>query len=437
MLINSLESPLLAILLAWFLRYIQTGGENIGIYNFRLNENIPVYIFMSVIVAIFIGLTVSAEEIIRDKKVLTRESFLNLSKGSYLFAKISVLFIISLMQTLSFVLLANLILGIKGMMFPYWIVLFSASAFANILGLNISASLKSIKVIYIIIPIIIIPQLLFSGVIVKFDKLNPLFASQDGVPVVGNIMTSRWAYEALAVNQFINNEYEKEFFNLESKLKYANYKKGSWKDAVENRLRSAKRDLAEEKSADIDKKLEYDLKIIRNALESESKFLDFEFDGSNLYKDKFTMDVYNETYKVINQIGKHYIKIYNVNNRKKDKIIIGLEEKMGKEKFIHFKDSFTNDNLNSFLTNSNTTTFIQEYKGNLIHKKDYIYIKPYNSSFLNSHFYSPYKRLFGRWVPTLWANTLVIWMLTLLFGITLFTDFFNRSSRWISRLFRK
>jgi len=141
MLINSLESPLLAILLAWFLRYIQTGGENVGIYNFRLNENIPVYIFMSVIVAIFIGLTVSAEEIIRDKKVLTRESFLNLSKGSYLFAKISVLFIISLMQTLSFVLLANLILGIKGMMLPYWIVLFSASAFANILGLNISASL--------------------------------------------------------------------------------------------------------------------------------------------------------------------------------------------------------------------------------------------------------------------------------------------------------
>ena len=433
MIINSLEAPLLAVFLAWFLRFLETGGESDVAYNFRLNENIPVFIFMSVIVAIFIGLTVSAEEIIRDKKILTRESFLNLSKGSYLFAKISILFIISLLQTLSFVVLGNLILGIKGMIFPYWVVLFSASAFANILGLNISASLKSVKVIYIIIPIIIIPQLLFSGVIVKFDKLNPLFASQDGVPVIGNIMTSRWAYEALAVNQFINNEYQEKFYPLETKLKYANYKKGSWKDVVGNHLRSAKRAIQNPENEEPEYKLDYDLKIVKNALEEESKFLDFPFDGSNLDREHFTMDVYNETYSLLEKIGKHYNKIYNQNNRKKDNIIISYEEQMGKDKFIQFKDDYSNDNLNTFLTNSNTTTFIQEFEGRLIPKKDYIYIKPYTSTFLNSHFYSPYKRLFGQWVPTLWANTLVIWVLTLIFGITLFSNFFNRVGKWIGQ----
>lgn len=433
MIINSLEAPLLAVFLAWFLRFVQTGGETHAVYNFRLNENIPVFIFMSVIVAIFIGLTVSAEEIIRDKKVLTRESFLNLSKGSYLFAKIFVLFVISLIQTFTFVLLGNWILGIEGMTFPYWIVLFSASAFANILGLNISASLKSIKVIYIVIPIIIIPQLLFSGVIVKFDKLNPLFASQDGVPWIGNIMTSRWAYEAIAVNQFVNNDYEKQFFPLESKLKSANYKKKSWKDAVSNHLRNAKREIGKELAEEEKSKMVYDLLIVRNALVTECEFLNLDFDPSNLYIDKFTIETYNETTILLEKISRHYIKIYNSNNKKKDKIITGLENSMGKENFINFKDAYSNDNLNSFLTNSNTTTFIQEYKGKLIPKKDYVYLRPYNNTFINSHFYSPYKNLFGNWVPTLWANVLVIWILTLLFGITLFTDVFNRIGKWIQQ----
>ena len=216
-------------------------------------------------------------------------------------------------------------------------------------------------------------------------------------------------------------------------MKYANYKKGSWKDVVGNHLRSAKRAIQNPENEENEYKLDYDLKIVKNALEEESKFLDFPFDGSNLDREHFTMDVYNETYSLLEKIGKHYNKIYNQNNRKKDNIIISYEEQMGKDKFIQFKDDYSNDNLNTFLTNSNTTTFIQEFEGRLIPKKDYIYIKPYTSTFLNSHFYSPYKRLFGRWVPTLWANTLIIWILTLIFGITLFSNFFNRMGKWIGQ----
>ena len=85
----------------------------------------------------------------------------------------------------------------------YWCLLFSTSCFANVLGLNISASFNSAKVIYILIPVLIIPQLLFSGIIVKFDKLHPWFASEKSVPWIGNIMASRWAYEGMAVAQFI------------------------------------------------------------------------------------------------------------------------------------------------------------------------------------------------------------------------------------------
>lgn len=168
-LINMLEAPVLATILAFFMRFFIPGDSGAD-YVYRENENIPVYIFISVIVALFIGLTVSSEEIIRDKKIRKRESFLNLSRNSYLFSKISIMLMISAIQMMLFVWIGNAILEIQGMTLSYWLILFSACAFANLLGLNISASFNSAKVIYILIPIIIIPQLLFSGIIVKFDR---------------------------------------------------------------------------------------------------------------------------------------------------------------------------------------------------------------------------------------------------------------------------
>src|SRR5690606_25641049 len=115
--------------------------------------------------------------------------------------------------TLTFILVGNFMLGIKGMYGDYWLVLFTVSCFANMLGLNISSAFNSAVTIYILIPFLIIPQLLLAGVVVKFDKLNPTVASIGGgggkVPVVGEVMASRWAYEALAVNQFKENSFEK------------------------------------------------------------------------------------------------------------------------------------------------------------------------------------------------------------------------------------
>ena len=102
MTINLLEAPLLAFILG----YISKFSEN-GVYIFANNKNYPVFLFMAVIVALFIGLTVSSEEIFRDRKILEREKFLNLSRLSYLLSKINFLFTLSAIQSLSFILVAN------------------------------------------------------------------------------------------------------------------------------------------------------------------------------------------------------------------------------------------------------------------------------------------------------------------------------------------
>ncbi len=220
--LNLLEYPLLAFVLSYIIRYIADPTSNV--YIFRENENISIYIFMSIIVALFFGLTVSAEEIFHDQKILKREAFLNLSKTSYLISKIFILFALSAIQTLTFVYIGNTVLGIKDMYYSYWFALFTTAAFANILGLNISAAFNSVVTIYIVIPLLVIPMMVLSGAMFSFDKLNRNVSSVDKTPLIADLMPTKWSYEALMVRQFKDNGYEKYFYDLEKEISNSNFK---------------------------------------------------------------------------------------------------------------------------------------------------------------------------------------------------------------------
>ena len=222
MVINLLEAPALALIMAFTIRYVD---QSEGVYVYGKNENIPAYLFICIIIALFMGLTVSAEEIVKDQRIRKRETFLNLSSGSYYFSKIAILFTISAIQTLSFVLIGNWILGISGLLMSTWIMLFTVSCFANMLGLNISAAFNNAITIYILIPILLIPQMIFSGAMFNFDKLNEWMGNEAKVPLIADAMVSRWAFEALAVHQFKANDYEAQFYPLEQLESLSNFKK--------------------------------------------------------------------------------------------------------------------------------------------------------------------------------------------------------------------
>ncbi len=199
------EAPLLGLLLSFIIRHIpDPRSDN---YVFAENENIPVYIFMSLIAALFLGMTISAEEIFRDRNILRREHFLNLSRSSYLLSKISILVVISAVQTLLFAGVANTVLGIEDLFGNYWLALFATSFCANMIGLNISAAFNSAITIYIVIPVLIIPMMVLSGAMFPFDKLNRSISTVGKVPVIAELMPTRWTYEALMVSQFKDNRY--------------------------------------------------------------------------------------------------------------------------------------------------------------------------------------------------------------------------------------
>lgn len=441
--INVLEAPALALILAFFVKFFSTGGLT-NDYIFRESENVPQFLFISVVVALFIGLTVAAEEIIKDQKILKRESFLNLSKMSYLMSKISIMFIISAIQMVLYVATGNFILGIKGMFFTHWFMLFSVSCFANILGLNISASFNSAKVIYILIPILIIPQLLFSGVIVKFDKLHPWFASQSSVPWIGNVMASRWAYEGMAVAQFKDNEFEKLFYPLKKNKSFAKWKKDYWVKDLETKISDVKRGRGD--TAQVEK-LQHDLEILQNEIKGEMAFVhgvtmrsvdqltpkgkDGKIDPAQV-----TDATLADAEKYLGILKQHYRNVFNDNEKQLDKLTQQMQKDSvdakgnviveGSEKYDALKNEYANQSLENFVTNYAEFDYTVEENGRLVQKKELIYRDPYDQGFLGSHFYAPRKRLFGTYVDTYWANAIVVWSMTLLLCITLYFDALKR-----------
>jgi ABC-type multidrug transport system ATPase subunit len=417
LIINFLEPPLLAFLLSFIVKYYSVNSEH-G-YTLLGNTNIPVFIFMSVIVSIFIGLTVSAEEIIRDRKILKREAFLNLSWGSYLLSKTGVLVIISAIQALTFIVLGNSIVEIHGMYFEFWLILFSSWVSSNIMGLVISDSFKTVVTIYIIIPFLVIPQLILSGVIVKYEELNPAISSPNKIPFYGEIITARWAYEALAVHQFKENKYEQMFYHYEKAMSRAIFKKDYWIPSIKNKISLFQR---QKDNPEYEEKIKEDFRIIRNEIAAEveeNTLVDFEY-VHMLYPDKITQPILDVLNKYLNVLNKYYIKLYNKANNLKDEIISNFHnQKNGRKRFLDLKRKYHNERLEEFVTNSKDMQRIIEFDGRLYQKMDPVFLDP-ESNFIKAHFYAPRKKVFGRYIDTFWVNTIVIWIISLILYLILY-----------------
>jgi ABC-type multidrug transport system ATPase subunit len=426
--INTLETPLLAIILAWLVKFFITEGSAKSDYHFFENENIPAYILMGVVIALFVGLTVSAEEIFKDRKILKRESFLNLSRTSYLWSKIAILFSLSAVQTLMFVLLGNTILGINGMYFDYWLMLFSISCFANMLGLNISASFNSAVTIYILIPFLIIPQLILSGVIVKFDKLHPKITSQSKVPVVGDLMASRWAYEALAVNQFKNNAFEKPLYEFDRLKSEAEWRKTYW--VVEmKQIMDGIGDNLERTEPEIQQKVKDDIAIIRTELEAHNKICPLAFTQTEkLNPENFNKQTAESVNAYLDNISGFYKRKYNFVSKKKDAYVYSLTStSASRETYEILRDENENENLSMLVTQKNVLDKkIIQTEGRLVQKADPVFNNPPADSFLRAHFFAPTKSIFGNRFDTYWVNFSVIWFMSLALLITLYFDAFKK-----------
>jgi ABC transport system ATP-binding/permease protein len=430
--VTLLLSPILGFFIAYFVKYYDAVGVDSPHYTFFHNTNVPVYFFMSVVVALFIGLIVSAEEIFRDRKILKRERYLNLSSSSYLISKIFILFSISAIQTISFILLGNWILEIPFSELRYWLILFSCSCFANILGLNISSAFDSAVTIYIIIPILIIPQLLLSGVVISFDKFNPNVGNPNGIPVLGEMMASRWAFEAFMVTQYKDNPYEKQFYKLDQQTALAEYKKVYYIPALESKLnfvlsnRGKWRDRSEsnpvKKSLDLLRsEIGFELRKI-----GEDKFPSLD----KLQIGKFDSLTFHKTDTFLRTLKQYYTIRMGKATSEKESIIVSMTDTPEKmELYNKGRMQFENESVHNMVINSGDLNRIVEWRGRLVQKIYPIYFedhRPANYLDFTSNFYVPTKPFAGRTFDTYYFNIAVIWFLCIVLYVSLYYQWLRK-----------
>ncbi|MDD4189878.1 MAG: ATP-binding cassette domain-containing protein [Mangrovibacterium sp.] len=419
LLINMIEAPLLALIVGYFTRFAEDGN-----YVFFENKNLISYLFMAIVVVLFMGMSVSAEEIIKDRKILQRESFLDLSRFSYLNSKILFLVLLSAFQTYCFVLAGNFILEIQGMDFPYWMVLFSVAVFSNMVGLNISSALDSVVTIYILIPLLLIPQILLCGVIVKFDDLQDKMADRDAVPFEGELMVSRWAFEALAVAQFSGNGYMAAFFGQEKQMSRAKYLSDLLINELTGRIDHAAGLIKLQKpEGEITNKLN----VIRNEmikLNQAGVLPPFSVTG-NLSLPGFTPSVADSAKRHLDNLKNYHKTVYDRIKKEKDRRIRAIRQSEGSNFLYSQKMKFHNKSLEDLMMNAGSKEYYRETRSGIMQKAAPVYKKP---DFRNgrAHFLSSEKIIGNLVVSTLSFNLFIIWMMNVLLYAALYGDWIRK-----------
>lgn len=151
--------------------------------------------FVLALVSIWFGTSVSAREIIRERPVYRRERMFNLGIIPYLTSKLFVLWVIVFIQCLMLFVPLKFFDLIGAMPMPgellgipqFWTMLLTASV-GIALGLLISALFKTQEIATSLVPLILIPQILFSGLVGVPQGINK---------VVGLTMPAAWSFDTM------------------------------------------------------------------------------------------------------------------------------------------------------------------------------------------------------------------------------------------------
>lgn len=186
------QAPVVAILLA------MVASEDI----YTSYDDTKAIIFSIGCASIWLGLLNSVQEICKEKVILQKEHMADLKLSSYLLSKFIVQGIIAFIQATLLVGIFQKIVGSSEnsiLINGYWDIQFVS--FLSILaaastGLFISAVVKNSNIAMSVIPLILVPQLLYSGMLFKLDEITDF---------VSNFVLCRWTVEALGTSVKLND----------------------------------------------------------------------------------------------------------------------------------------------------------------------------------------------------------------------------------------
>jgi len=162
-------------------------------------------LFMLATVAVWFGIINAAREVTKESAIYRRERLANLRIGPYVLSKIVVLTLLVLIQSLILLFTVGLKVELPamGVLMPAWIELFITTFLTSLaglaIGLAISSSSSSPDRAISVVPLALIPQILFAGVI---------FSLGDGLTIqrlLSWFTVSRWAMDAYGTTVNLND----------------------------------------------------------------------------------------------------------------------------------------------------------------------------------------------------------------------------------------
>lgn len=392
---------LLAAVIAFFSKYSFPNEQGGYTYIFYENYNIPIFFLTSIIASMFLGMIVTSDSVIKDANINNREAFLFLNRKAYYNSKVLFYFGLTILQTLIYTAISIYILKVKGMFLPIWVILILMGFFGNIAGLIVSTIFKSLSAAYLIVPFLVIPQIILSGITIPFDRMNHRLANPEVVPVIGVVSPSMWGMEALLVHQFKNNAYERHFFEI---------------DMAESQSRIQSQYLIPKLFQVIQSYNQSDsinrLRL-KNLIKSGLSQLNI---GIAELPQPNTAE-FRKLEIILHELQQKKQQQYSKAIRRKDEIVTKLQSQFNSaEAFLEFKQMHTNRGVDDLTLARKNITAIQVVENRLVQTIDPVFKIPMNK-WGRAHFLAPAKRIANKLFDTFTFNVAVL--LVFLVGIYL------------------
>jgi hypothetical protein len=285
---------------------------------------------------------------------------------------------------------------------------------ANLTGLLLSQCLSSIVAIYIGIPMLLIPQILLCGLVVSFSDLTPK-STTGNVPLIGDLIPSRWAYEALAVTSFTDNDYEKNYFDVDRQRYENQFFNMGYLYELQSQLQTLRDEQKNGKTVDANH-----LEVIRTNLPRLTDYC-----GLQPYQGDYS---YQSLHDYMDQAEQVLVQRSNKLALQKEAITSQLLRQYGKEGVQQLKRDNYNIKLEDCVIGADQHSMVDVVDNILVPRTGLVFLTPFNSCG-RAPFYASQK-VVGSWhVKTLWFNIAVLLLMSIIAIILLLADWPGRYVR--------
>ena len=237
--------------------------------------------------------------------------------------------------------------------------------------------------------------------------------------MIGNLIASRWAYEALVVTQFKKNKFEEKFYKPEATISTTFFDQAYRIPLMESALSQIKGDTISsgERSR---------IGLLKNELSELSERYPFEYDPILDIDNQSIGKFKEQTRTLLDTLANKASERYSDAKQEKQYIRDSLVESLGGEELFNaLKDKYHNKRLATLVQNSDQLTSYYIEDEEIIYLRDPVYRLP-DSQSGRAHYFAPAKFIGDLKIDTFWFNTIRIWLAILLWYGLLYFDVLNK-----------